>query len=318
MESPGRVMRSVTRGVDAPRSIAKGTVPRIWRFAAPSGRPGRLPAVHRRLGRRRCGHPDPRRSGRGHDRRGRGVPVAAATIVRLALAIAGARRRRRGHRARRRAGCPRGIGEGLIADLRRAVYAHVQRMPVAFFTRTRTGALVSRLNNDVHRRAVGDHLDAGQRGRPTSSSSSLALAVMITLAWQVTVLALVLLPIFVIPARRHGRRDRRPAPRVAPTSTPAMTNQMTERFSAPGATLVKLFGRPTPRSPSSATAPPGSATSGCAPRWCRGCSSPRCRWCRRWPRRWSTASAAGSRSPAGSRRARSSPWRCCSPGSTRR
>jgi ABC-type multidrug transport system fused ATPase/permease subunit len=134
------------------------------------------------------------------------------------------------------------IGEGLIADLRRAVYAHVQTMPVAFFTRTRTGALVSRLNNDV----------VGAQSAITSTLASvvsnviqltLAIAVMITLAWQVTVLALVLLPIFVIPARRMGRRiaDLR---REAADLNAALSNQMTERFSAPGATLVKLFGRP--------------------------------------------------------------------------
>ena len=134
------------------------------------------------------------------------------------------------------------IGEGLIADLRRAVYAHVQTMPVAFFTRTRTGALVSRLNNDV----------IGAQSAITSTLASvvsnviqltLAVAVMITLAWQVTVLALVLLPIFVIPARRMGRRiaDLR---REAADLNAGLSNQMTERFSAPGATLVKLFGRP--------------------------------------------------------------------------
>src|SRR3954468_15289350 len=134
------------------------------------------------------------------------------------------------------------IGENLILDLRRAVYAHVQTMPVAFFTRTRTGALVSRLNNDV----------IGAQSAITSTLASvvanviqltLAVTVMITLAWQVTVLALVLLPIFVIPARRMGRRiaDLR---REAADLNAGLSNQMTERFSAPGATLVKLFGRP--------------------------------------------------------------------------
>src|SRR5690606_21311108 len=134
------------------------------------------------------------------------------------------------------------IGEGLILDLRRAVFGHVQRMPVAFFTRTRTGALVSRLNNDV----IG-----AQRAFTWTLSGvvsnaialALALAVMLGLSWQITLLALVLLPVFVIPARRMGARLAH-LEREAADHNSAMTTQMTERFSAPGATLVKLFGRP--------------------------------------------------------------------------
>ncbi|GAA1351460.1 ABC transporter transmembrane domain-containing protein [Saccharothrix algeriensis] len=134
------------------------------------------------------------------------------------------------------------IGEGLIHDLRRAVYEHVQRMPVAFFTRTRTGALVSRLNNDV----IG-----AQRAFTSTLSGvvtnviqlGLSLGVMFTLSWQVTALALVLLPVFVLPARRMGSRMA-DLQREAATLNAGMTTQMTERFSAPGATLVKLFGRP--------------------------------------------------------------------------
>ena len=97
------------------------------------------------------------------------------------------------------------IGEGLILDLRATVFSHVQRMPVAFFTRTRTGALVSRLNNDVigAQRAFSDTL-SGVAGNVVTLA--LALGVMLTLSWQVTVLALVLLPVFVVPARRIGRR----------------------------------------------------------------------------------------------------------------
>src|SRR5690348_12875822 len=134
------------------------------------------------------------------------------------------------------------IGEGLILDLRTAVFAHVQRMPVAFFTRTRTGALVSRLNNDVigAQRAFSDTL-SGVVGNVVTLV--LALGVMLTLSWQVTVLALALLPAFVVPARRIGRRLAR-LQREAADHNAAMGNQMTERFSAPGATLVKLFGRP--------------------------------------------------------------------------
>ncbi|MGI9023374.1 MAG: ABC transporter ATP-binding protein [Acidimicrobiales bacterium] len=134
------------------------------------------------------------------------------------------------------------IDEGLILDLRRAVFGHVQRMPVAFFTRTRTGALVSRLNNDVI---------AAQRAFTWTLSGVvsnlialvLVLALMLGLSWQVTLLALVLLPVFVLPARRMGSRLAH-LEREAADHNAAMTTQMTERFSAPGATLVKLFGRP--------------------------------------------------------------------------
>jgi ABC-type multidrug transport system fused ATPase/permease subunit len=134
------------------------------------------------------------------------------------------------------------IGESLILDLRRTVYGHVQRMPVAFFMRTRTGALVSRLDNDV----IG-----AQRAFTWTLSGVvsntialvLALAVMLRLSWQITLLALVLLPVFVIPARRMGARLAH-LEREAADHNSAMTTQMTERFSAPGATLVKLFGRP--------------------------------------------------------------------------
>ncbi|WP_405487265.1 ABC transporter ATP-binding protein [Nocardia sp. NBC_00511] len=134
------------------------------------------------------------------------------------------------------------IGEGLIFDLRTAVFDHVQRMPIAFFTRTRTGALVSRLNNDV----IG-----AQRAFSTTLSGvvtnivtlALTLAVMLRLSWQITLLALVLLPLFVLPARRMGTRIAG-IQREAAGLNAAMSTQMTERFSAPGATLVKLFGRP--------------------------------------------------------------------------
>ncbi|GHF56988.1 ABC transporter ATP-binding protein [Streptomyces thermodiastaticus] len=134
------------------------------------------------------------------------------------------------------------LGEGLILDLRTAVFDHVQRMPVAFFTRTRTGALVSRLNNDVigAQRAFSNTL-SGVVGNVVTLL--LTLAVMLTLSWQVTLLALVLLPVFVVPARRMGRRMAR-MQREAATLNAAMSTRMTERFSAPGATLVKLFGRP--------------------------------------------------------------------------
>ena len=164
------------------------------------------------------------------------------------------------------------IGEGLIYDLRRAVFEHVQRMPVAFFTRTRTGALVSRLNNDVigAQRAFTSRCPGWS---PTSIQLVLTLAVMLTLSWQVTLLALVLLPVFLLPARRMGARMAG-LQREAAGLNASMTNQMTERFSAPGATLVKLFGRPAPRPRSSATGPSRVRDIGVRTAMCGRCSSP--------------------------------------------
>nr|UXN28233.1 ABC transporter ATP-binding protein/permease [Curtobacterium flaccumfaciens] len=134
------------------------------------------------------------------------------------------------------------IGEGVILDLRTAVFDHVQKMPIAFFTRTRTGALVSRLNNDV--------IGAQQAFSGTLSgvvtnlvALVLTLIVMLSTSWLVTVLAVVMLPLFLVPARRMGSRLAA-LRREAADHNSAMSTQMTERFSAPGATLVKLFGRP--------------------------------------------------------------------------
>ncbi|MCX4717316.1 MULTISPECIES: ABC transporter ATP-binding protein [Streptomyces] len=138
------------------------------------------------------------------------------------------------------------LGEGLILDLRTAVFDHVQRMPVAFFTRTRTGALVSRLNNDVigAQRAFSNTLSGVVANTVTLL---LTLTVMLSISWQITLLALVLLPVFVLPARRMGTRMAA-MQREASALNAAMGTQMTERFSAPGATLVKLFGRPSDES----------------------------------------------------------------------
>jgi ATP-binding cassette, subfamily B, bacterial len=134
------------------------------------------------------------------------------------------------------------IGEGLILDLRTAVFDHVQRMPIAFFTRTRTGALISRLNNDVigAQRAFTSTL-SGVAGNAVMLL--LTLGVMIQLSWQITLLALLLLPVFMVPARRMGGRLAR-LEREAAAHNSTMSTQMTERFSAPGATLVKLYGNP--------------------------------------------------------------------------
>ncbi|MFG3261124.1 ABC transporter ATP-binding protein [Streptomyces bobili] len=165
----------------------------------------------------------------------------SATVVRLALLIAliAVLEAAFGILGRRLSAT---LGEGLILDLRTTVFDHVQRMPVAFFTRTRTGALVSRLNNDVigAQRAFSNTLSGVVSNLVTLV---LTLAVMLTLSWQITLLALVLLPVFVVPARRMGRRMAE-MQREAATLNAVMGTRMTERFSAPGATLVKLFGRP--------------------------------------------------------------------------
>ena len=238
MENAWMLMMSMSQGDKLPRSVPKGTLPRIWRFASRHHRMlygflalttvSAVIAV--------------------------GVPVLAgrvvdaivnrtglATVVWIAVGIAGLAVADALLGLAERWMSSR-IGEGLIYDLRRAVFGHVQSMPVAFFTRTRTGSLVSRLNNDV----------IGAQRAFTSTLSGLVtnviqlvltVAVMITLAWQITFLALVLLPIFILPARRMGRTIAS-LQRESSNLNAAMTGQMTERFSAGGATLVKLFGRP--------------------------------------------------------------------------
>jgi len=133
------------------------------------------------------------------------------------------------------------IGEGLIFDLRTQVFDHVVEMPVAFFTRTQTGKLVSRLNSDV----------IGAQQAFTSTLSTvlsnligliLVLAAMIVLSWQLTLAALILLPIFLIPAKIVGRKLADLTRRQMQLNGD-MSATMTERFSVSGALLVKLFGR---------------------------------------------------------------------------
>lgn len=138
------------------------------------------------------------------------------------------------------------VGEGLIYDLRTSVYDHVQTMPLAFFTRTRTGALVSRLNTDV----IGaQRAFAGTLSGVVSNVVSLALTVgvMVTISWQVTALSLLLLPIFLIPARAMGG-CLASLQRHSAQYNAQMSIRMTERFSAGGATLVKLYGDPSSES----------------------------------------------------------------------
>jgi ATP-binding cassette subfamily B protein len=134
------------------------------------------------------------------------------------------------------------IGEGLIYDLRTEVFSHVQQQPIAFFTRAQTGSLVSRLNSDV----------IGAQQAITSTMSSVVsniltvgaiLVTMFLLSWQISLIALVLIPLFLFPARRVGRRLQR-LTRESMQLDAAMGSTMTERFNVAGAMLVKLFGRP--------------------------------------------------------------------------
>ena len=170
-----------------------------------------------------------------------GAAGAASLVVRLALMIAGLAvvdaflsLAQRWYSAR--------IGEGIILNLRTRVYDHVQRMPLQFFTRTQTGALVSRLNNDV----------IGAQRAFTSTLSGvvsnviqlvLTAAVMFSLSWQITTLSLLMLPLFIIPARRVGKKLA-DITRESYNLDAKMNATMTERFNVSGALLVKLFGRP--------------------------------------------------------------------------
>src|SRR4051794_17616562 len=170
-----------------------------------------------------------------------GLNGTAGAIVRIALIIAGLAVLDAGISVGTRWFSAR-IGEGVIYDLRSLVFEHVQRMPVAFFTRTQTGALVSRLNNDV----------IGAQQAFTSTLSGvvsnviglvLTAGVMLSLSWQITLLSLVLVPLFVIPARRIGGRLQE-ITRESYGLNASMNATMTERFNVAGALLVKLFGRP--------------------------------------------------------------------------
>jgi ATP-binding cassette subfamily B protein len=138
------------------------------------------------------------------------------------------------------------IGEGLIYDMRTKVFTHVGRMPIAFFTRTQTGALISRLNNDV--------LGAQQAFTDTFSSVvgnlitvAVTLGAMFVLSWQITLLSLAMLPVFIFPSRWVGRRLQ-VLTRESYSLNAKMNTTMTERFNVSGALLVKLFGDPSSES----------------------------------------------------------------------
>jgi ATP-binding cassette subfamily B protein len=134
------------------------------------------------------------------------------------------------------------VGEGLIYDMRTKVFSHIQRMPIAFFTRTQTGALVSRLNNDV--------LGAQQAFTDTFSSVignlisvAVTLGAMFFLSWEITLVALAMLPVFILPSRWVGRRLQA-LTRESYGLNAEMNTTMNERFNVSGALLVKLFGDP--------------------------------------------------------------------------
>jgi ATP-binding cassette, subfamily B, bacterial len=134
------------------------------------------------------------------------------------------------------------IGEGLIYDLRTEVFSHVQQQPIAFFTRAQTGSLVSRLNSDVifAQQAITSTMSAVVSNVLTVGA---ILVTMFLLSWQISLIALVLIPLFLLPARRVGRRLQR-LTRESMQLDAAMGSTMTERFNVAGAMLVKLFGRP--------------------------------------------------------------------------
>jgi ATP-binding cassette, subfamily B, bacterial len=134
------------------------------------------------------------------------------------------------------------VGEGLIYDLRTQVFSHVQRQPIAFFTRAQTGSLVSRLNSDV----IGAQQALTSTLASTVSSTLQLILVLVTMlyfSWLVTLIALALIPMFIIPARLVGRRLQR-LTRESMQLDAAMGSTMTERFNVAGAMLAKLFGRP--------------------------------------------------------------------------
>ncbi|MEV0702732.1 ABC transporter ATP-binding protein [Saccharopolyspora sp. NPDC050389] len=168
------------------------------------------------------------------------VPQNMAVVVWLAVAVAGVALLEAATSLLQRWYSAR-LGEGLIYDLRSEVFDHVQRMPVAFFVRAQTGALVSRLNNDV----------IGAQRALTSTLSSvvsnvlslvLVLATMFTLSWQITLIALAMLPLFLLPVRWIGRRLQR-VTREQMKVDAEMSSLMTERFGVAGAMLAKLYGR---------------------------------------------------------------------------
>ena len=134
------------------------------------------------------------------------------------------------------------IGEGLIYDLRSQVFAHIQRQSIAFFTRTQTGALISRINSDV---MGAQQAFTGTLSGVVSNVVSLVMVVttMLILSWQITLISLLLLPIFLLPTKWVGKRIQA-LTRDAFNLNATMSSTMTERFNVSGALLVNLYGKP--------------------------------------------------------------------------
>src|SRR5438105_791873 len=239
MASPWHIAHSAMRGRDhlKGKSLDRGVVRRVWAFARPYRRmilgflativASSLIGIIPPLIFRRIINVIP------HKDFG-AIDVLAVIAVGLALFDAGLSVVQRWWSSR--------IGEGLIFDLRTALFDHVQRMPLAFFTRTQTGALISRMNNDV----VGaQQALTGTLGTVVSNVMDVAftLAAMIALEWRLTLLALVVLPAFFIPSKWVGRRLQKITLESFNLNA-AMNATMTERFNVAGALLVKLFGSP--------------------------------------------------------------------------
>jgi ATP-binding cassette, subfamily B, bacterial len=237
----GSTLRSMRREQEIKNyTLTKGTARRVYAFARPFRRDILVFLVTIVVD-AAIGVATPVLAGRIVNTITKGGPAAARDVITVALLIAGLAvidaflsLAQRWYSAK--------IGEGSIFELRTKVYDHVQRMPLQFFTRTQTGALVSRLNNDV----------VGAQQAFTSTLSGvvsniiqlvLTAAVMFTLSWQITLLSLLMLPLFVLPARRVGRRLA-VITRESYQLDAQMNATMTERFGVAGALLVKLFGRP--------------------------------------------------------------------------
>jgi ATP-binding cassette, subfamily B, bacterial len=238
---PWTVMRSYRRDASViDQKLPKGTARRIFAFALPYRRDLVVFLVTVIIS-AVIGVLTPVLAGRVVNEISGKDPGATGTVIKIAIVVAGLAVLdallslvQRWYSAR--------IGEGLILDLRTKVFDHVQRMPLAFFTRTQTGALISRLNNDV----------IGAQQAFTSTLSGvvsnviglvLTAGVMFSLSWQITALSLVLLPLFILPARRVGARLQT-ITRESYGLNASMNATMTERFNVSGALLVKLFGRP--------------------------------------------------------------------------
>jgi ATP-binding cassette subfamily B protein len=241
---PMQMMRSFSRDpAVVGKQLAPGTRRRIARFAAPYKRDlivfiGLVivdalvsvapPLIGKRIIDHGIGTNPPATSHKGL------IVALALVLVALAVFDAGLALCQRWYSAR--------IGEGLIYDMRSKVYGHVQKQPIAFFTRTQTGALITRLNNDI---LGAQQAFTGTLGNLVSNIIGVitVLIVMLFLSWQITLLSLVALPIFIVPARLLGPKLQAMT-RESYLLNGQMNTTLTERFNVSGALLVKLYGRP--------------------------------------------------------------------------